>query len=144
MTKLVLVLSQWPSLVTHLILSELRNRWIWGLPRTLLCSLDHLRQTKTIKTRKAPTAPDENQEEDKKKPSPEDILLTLRVQVDSCSPAALLALTTIRVEHLQHVRTACSGNKLSEVTFTMSLYLSPIANSYSLHLMLPLMCHPGI
>ena len=45
--------------------------------------------------KEAPTTSNENQEENKNKPSPEDILLTLRVQVDSCSPAALLALTTI-------------------------------------------------
>ena len=45
--------------------------------------------------KEAPHAPDANQEEDKKPPSPEEILVTLQVQVDSCSPADLLALTTI-------------------------------------------------
>ena len=40
-------------------------------------------------------APDATEEKDKEIPSPEEVQLTLRVQVDSCSPADLSALTTI-------------------------------------------------
>ena len=42
-----------------------------------------------------PQAPDANQAQDKELPSPEEVLVTLRVQVDSCRPADLTALTTI-------------------------------------------------
>ena len=40
-------------------------------------------------------APDANQAQDNELPSPDEVLVTLRVQVDSCRPADLSALTTI-------------------------------------------------
>ena len=58
-------------------------------------SLDKARNTREQHQTSKSTPPDVNQEKDKELPSPEEILLTLLVQVDSCSPADLLALTTI-------------------------------------------------
>jgi len=58
-------------------------------------SLDKARNTREQHQTSNITPPDVNQEKDKELPSPEEILLTLLVQVDSCSPADLLALTTI-------------------------------------------------
>ena len=53
---------------------------------------DH--QNKQVK-QEGSQAPDANQAQDNELPSPEEVLLTLRVQVDSCRPADLSALTTI-------------------------------------------------
>ena len=49
---------------------------------------------KTVK-QEGSQVPDANQAQDKELPSPEEVLVTLRVQVDSCGPADLSALTTI-------------------------------------------------
>ena len=66
-------------------------------------------------------------------PSPEEVLVTLRVQVDSCRPADLSALTTIcySAALLPFAVIACSGYKLSKITLMMSPFLSPVASCYS-------------
>ena len=53
---------------------------------------DH--QNKNVK-QEGSQAPDANQAQDNELPQPEEVLVTLRVQVDSCRPADLSALTTI-------------------------------------------------
>ena len=70
-------------------------------------------------------APDANQAQDKV-PSPEEVLVTLRVQVDSCRPADLTALTTILLGG-----TPASGYKLSKITLMMCPFLFPVASCYS-------------
>ena len=49
---------------------------------------------KTVK-QEGSQAPDANQAQNNELPSPEEVLVTLRVQVDSCRPADLSALPTI-------------------------------------------------
>ena len=49
---------------------------------------------KTVK-QEGSQAPDANQAQNNELPSPEEVLVTLRVQVDSCRPADLSALITI-------------------------------------------------
>ena len=53
---------------------------------------DH--QNKKVK-QEGSQAPDANQAQNNELPSPEEVLVTLRVRVDSCRPADLSALTTI-------------------------------------------------
>ena len=50
--------------------------------------------SKTVK-QEGSQAPDANQAQNNELPSPEEVLVTLRVQVDSCRPADLSALTAI-------------------------------------------------
>ena len=85
------------TVITFLTLFECRL-WILGLPPALLCSLDPRRPIKATQTRqsnKRGQAPDANQAQNNELPSPEEVLVTLRVQVDSCRPADLSGLTTI-------------------------------------------------
>ena len=55
---------------------------------------DQGHSNKTVK-QEGSQAPDANQAQNNELPSPEEVLVTLRVQVDSCRPADLSALTTI-------------------------------------------------
>ena len=105
MSHLVLIV------MTLLILFE-SCLWISGLPLTLICFLEPRRSTKaTLAKRpsKGSQAPDEVQTQNKVLSSPEEVLVTLRLQVDSCRPAELSAFIQIL---LSGTPVSCSNRQL--------------------------------
>ena len=120
------------TVMTLLTLFGLRHRWILGLPRTLLCSLDLRRPIKTTKTRKSNKRGHMLQMRIRRKTTsyphrkkfywPCECRWTVVVQ-PICQHSPLSCWAAL----LLFVAIACSGYRLSKITLMMSPYLSPIA-----------------
>ena len=86
---------------------------------------------KTVK-QQGSQAPDANQAQNNELPSPEEVLVTLRAQVDSCRPADCPhSPLSYLVAFLPFAAIACFGCKPSKITLMMSPFLFPVASCYS-------------